>query len=136
MRGLEHEVFACAFLDSRHRLIAYDEMFRSTIDGASVHPREVVKKGLKHNAAAVLLAHNHPSGVACASRSDEEITHRLKECLRLVDIRVLDHIIVAGGGSMSFVEKGILEQPSWEIERQKALGREREERRAKRKGTR
>ena len=92
----EHEVFTILFLDSRHRLIDCLELFRGTIDGASVHPREVVKEALKRNAAAVILSHNHPSGVAEPSQADEIITTRLRDALALVDIRVLDHLIVAG----------------------------------------
>jgi DNA repair protein RadC len=88
---LDHEVFALIFLDKRHRVISYVEMFRGTIDGASVHPREVVKEALKHNAAAVILAHPHPSGIAEPSQADELITNRLKEALGLVDVRILDH---------------------------------------------
>jgi DNA repair protein RadC len=106
--SLEREVFAVIFLDKRHRLISYQEMFQGTIDGASVHPREVVKEALKQNAAAVILAHPHPSGVAEPSQADEFITQRLKDALSLVDIRVLDHIIVAGGETVSFSERGLL----------------------------
>src|ERR1700675_3154058 len=106
--SLEREVFAVIFLDKRHRLISYQEMFQGTIDGASVHPREVVKEALKQNAAAVILAHPHPSRVAEPSQTDEFITTRLKEALALVDIRVLDHIIVAGGDTTSFAERGLL----------------------------
>jgi DNA repair protein RadC len=106
--SLEREVFAVIFLDKRHRLISYQEMFQGTIDGASVHPREVVKEALKQNAAAVILAHLHPSGVAEPSQADEPITTRLKDALGLVDIRVLDHIIVAGGDTTSFAESGLL----------------------------
>jgi len=91
--SLEREVFAVIFLDKRHRLISYQEMFQGTIDGASVHPREVVKEALKQNAAAVILAHPHPSGVAEPSQADEFITQRLKDALSLVDIRVLDHLL-------------------------------------------
>ena len=105
---LEHEVFAVIFLDKRHRVISYNEMFRGTIDGASVHPREVVKEALKLNAASVILAHPHPSGVAEPSQADELITSRLKAALELVDIRILDHIIVAGGDTISFAERGLL----------------------------
>jgi len=105
---LEREVFVVIFLDKRHRLISYQEMFQGTIDGASVHPREVVKEALKQNAAAVILAHPHPSGVAEPSQADELITQRLKEALGLVDIRILDHIIVAGGDTTSFAERGLL----------------------------
>jgi DNA repair protein RadC len=102
-----YEVFTLIYLDNRHRFIAADDLFRGTIDGATVHPREVVKEALKHNAAAVIIAHNHPSGVAEPSHADEQITRRLKEALNLVDIRVLDHI-VAGGETTSFAERGLL----------------------------
>jgi DNA repair protein RadC len=95
-------------LDNRHRLIAFDELFRGTIDGASVHPREVVRQALARNAAAVILAHNHPSGVAEPSQADELITQRLKEALALVDIRLLDHLVVGDGSCVSFAEKGLL----------------------------
>jgi DNA repair protein RadC len=105
---LEHEVFVVIFLDKRHRVISYQEMFRGTIDGASVHPREVVKEALKLNAAAIIVAHPHPSGVAEPSQADELITHRLRDALALVEIRVLDHIIVAGGDTVSFAERGLL----------------------------
>lgn len=108
LRDLDHEVFCCLHLDNRHRVIAFDELFRGTIDGASVHPREVVKQALARNAAAVILAHNHPSGVAEPSQADELITRRLKEALALVDIRVLDHIIVGDGQCESFAERGLL----------------------------
>jgi DNA repair protein RadC len=108
LESLEHEVFAVLFLDNRHRLIEYEEMFRGTIDGASVHPREVVKAALKHNAAAVIFSHNHPSGVPEPSRADEMITHRLKDALALVDIRVLDHIVVGAGEQVSFAARGLL----------------------------
>ncbi len=93
---LEQEVFCCLFLDNRHRVITFDKLFHGTIDGASVHPREVVKAALKCNAAAVIFAHNHPSGVAEPSRADEALSRQLKEALLLVGVRVLDHIIVAG----------------------------------------
>lgn len=108
MGGLEHELFCLAHLDNWHRLIAWEEMFRGTIDGASVHPREVVKSALQHNSAAVILAHNHPSGVAEPSKADELITRRLREALALVDIRVLDHFIVAGEQVLSFAERGFI----------------------------
>jgi DNA repair protein RadC len=104
-----YEVFTLIYLDTRHRLIACQDLFRGTIDGASVHPREVVKEALKHNAAAVILAHNHPSGVAEPSQADEIITRRVKEALALVDIRVLDHVIVAGGDTTSMAERGSYE---------------------------
>jgi DNA repair protein RadC len=103
-----HEIFAVLFLDNRHRLIAVEELFRGTLDGATVHPREVVKEALAHNAAAVIFSHNHPSGVAEPSQADELITRRLKDALAIVDIRVLDHIIVAGGDCISFAERGLL----------------------------
>jgi DNA repair protein RadC len=95
-------------LDTRHRLIEYVELFRGTIDGASVHPREVVKLALARNAAAIILAHPHPSGIAEPSTADELITQRLKEALGLVDIRVLDHLIIAGGEAVSLCERGLL----------------------------
>jgi DNA repair protein RadC len=105
---LPHEVFCCLFLDTRHRLICYEELFQGTIDGASVHPREVVRRALHHNAAAVILAHNHPSGVAEPSDADQRITRRLKQALQLVDIRVLDHLLVGDRTAMSFAEHGLL----------------------------
>ena len=106
--ALEHEVFCVAYLDNRHRLIEFVQLFRGTIDGASVHPREVVKQALQLNAAAVIFAHPHPSGIAEPSHADEIITHRLREALALVEIRVLDHLIIAGGDVVSFAEKGLL----------------------------
>ena len=108
LRDQPHEVFCCLHLDNRHRLIAFDELFRGTIDGANVHPREVVKQALARNAAAVILAHNHPSGVCEPSQADQLITQRLREALALVDIRVLDHCIVADNGCLSFAERGLL----------------------------
>jgi DNA repair protein RadC len=108
LAALEHEVFALILLDGRHRVIEYVELFRGTIDGASVHPREVVKLALEKNAAAVVLAHPHPSGVAEPSHTDELITRRLKDALALVDVRVLDHLIIAGGTAVSFAELGLL----------------------------
>jgi DNA repair protein RadC len=105
---LPHEVFCCLFLDTRHRLICYEELFQGTIDGASVHPREVVRRALHHNAAAVILAHNHPSGVAEPSDADQRITRRLKQALQLMDIRVLDHLVVGDRTAMSFAEHGLL----------------------------
>jgi len=108
LRDRPYEVFCCLHLDSRHRLIAFDELFRGTIDGASVHPREVVRQALARNAAAVILAHNHPSGVAEASQADELITRRLRDALALMDIRVLDHFIVGDGACLSFAERGLL----------------------------
>jgi DNA repair protein RadC len=108
LRDQSYELFCCLHLDNRHRLIAFDELFRGTIDGASVHPREVVKQALSRNAAAVILAHNHPSGIAEPSQADELITRRLREALALVDIRVLDHCIVGDNGCLSFAERGLL----------------------------
>lgn len=102
-----HEVFACLFLDNRHRVISFEKMFYGTIDGASVYPREVVRKAMDKNAAAVIFAHNHPSGVAEPSKADEQITQKLKSALELVDIRVLDHIVV-GDELVSFAERGLL----------------------------
>ena len=108
LAGFEHEVFAVLFLDTRHRLIDYTEMFRGTIDSAEVHPREVVKEALRLNAAAVIVSHNHPSGNPEPSGADRALTQRLKEALGLVDVRVLDHIIVAGSRTTSFAERGLL----------------------------
>jgi DNA repair protein RadC len=108
LRDQPYELFCCLFLDNRHRLIAFDELFRGTIDGASVHPREVVRQALHRNAAAVILAHNHPSGVAEPSQADELITLRLRDALALVDIRVLDHLIVGDTRCVSLAERGVL----------------------------
>ena len=102
------EVFACLFLDNRHRLLAFEELFRGTVDGASVHPRELVRRALEHNAGALILAHNHPSGVAEPSQADHSITRRLTEALALVDVRVLDHIVVGDGETVSFAQRGWL----------------------------
>jgi len=104
---LEHEVFAVVWLDTRHRVIKFEEMFRGTIDGASVPPREVVKSALQHNAAACILAHNHPSGDATPSQSDRDLTEKLKDALALLDIRILDHIVVSRV-CFSFAEAGML----------------------------
>jgi len=101
------EVFSCLFLDNKHRVIKYEELFRGTIDGASVHPREVVRRVLHHNAAAIILAHNHPSGIAEPSQSDIQITSRLKQALEMIDVRVLDHFII-GDEMVSFAERGLL----------------------------
>ena len=106
--GLAHEMFAVVFLDHQHRLIAYDAMFRGTINQAAVYPREVVKEALARNAAAVILAHNHPSGSPEPSEADKQLTQRLREALALVEVRVLDHIIVAGNVTTSFAERGLL----------------------------
>ncbi len=103
----EHEIFAVLFLDNRHQVIDYVEMFRGTVDGTSVYPREVVKEALTRNAAAVLLVHNHPSGVSEPSQADERITRRLKAALELVDIRVIDHLIV-GKTVTSLAARGMI----------------------------
>lgn len=103
-----HEVFAVLFLDSQHRLIAMEELFRGTLTQTSVYPREVVLRALHHQAAALILAHNHPSGSVQASRADEALTQTLKAALALVDVRVLDHIIVAPGATLSMAEQGLL----------------------------
>jgi DNA repair protein RadC len=105
---LPYEVFACLFLDNRHRVLAFEEMFRGTLDGASVHPREVVRAALEHNAAAVILAHNHPSGVAEPSAADRNITHQLRDALQLVGVRVLDHLVVGVGEPTSMAARGLI----------------------------
>lgn len=105
---LEYEVFWCLFLDAQNRLIAAEELFRGTLTQTSVYPREVVKKALAYNAAAIVFAHNHPSGVPEASRSDETLTRHLKQALSLVDTKVLDHFIVTGATALSFAERGLL----------------------------
>ena len=108
IRHLGHEMFCCLYLDNRHRVLRFDELFRGTIDGTSVYPREVVKEALAVNAAAVILAHNHPSGVAEPSQADERITRRLKSALELVDIRLLDHLIVGDSETISLASRGLL----------------------------
>ena len=108
LRDRPYEVFCCLYLDNRHRLIAFEELFRGTIDRAGVHPREVLRQTLLHNAAAVIFAHNHPSGVLEPSQADELITRRLKEALALMDVRVLDHFIIGDGQCYSFSEAGLL----------------------------
>ena len=108
LAGLPHEVFVCIQLDSQHRVIAIEELFRGTLTQTSVYPREVVKASLRANAAAVIFAHNHPSGVAQPSQADEYLTRTLKEALSLVDVKVLDHFIVAGTQTLSFAERGLL----------------------------
>ena len=102
------EIFGCLYLDNRHRVLELCELFHGTIDGTSVYPRVVVQQALEVNAAAVILFHNHPSGVAEPSQADERITRRLKNALELIDVRVLDHFIVAAGGSVSMASRGIL----------------------------
>ena len=106
--GREHEVFVCLWLDAQHRVLAAEELFRGTLTQTSVYPREVVKAALRANAAAVIFAHNHPSGVAQPSQADELLTRNLKEALALVDIKVLDHFIGAGPASRSFAERGLI----------------------------
>ena len=108
LRHYRQEVFACLFLDNRHRVVAFEELFRGTIDGAAVYPLEVVRQCLEHNAAAVILAHNHPSGVAEPSEADRAITRRLTEALALVDVRVLDHLVIGDGHWASLAERGWL----------------------------
>lgn len=108
LRDLPYEVFAVVFLDNQHRVIAVEDLFRGTLDSCSVHPREVVKQALKHQAGAVILAHNHPSGVAEPSPADRHITSRLKEALALVEVRTLDHLVIGDGEPVSFAERGWL----------------------------
>jgi DNA repair protein RadC len=104
----EHEVFCCAFLNSQNQVVGMEEMFRGTLNQTSVYPREVVKHAIRHNAAAVIFCHNHPSGVQEPSRADEMLTNTLKQALALVDVRVLDHFIVAGASTLSFAERGLI----------------------------
>ena len=106
--GLTREVFMVLFLDAQNRIITTEEMFTGTLTQTSVYPREVVKRALHHNAASVIFAHNHPSGVAEQSHADEMLTAELKKALALVDVRVLDHFIIAGNSSLSFVQRGLL----------------------------
>ena len=106
--GRDHEVFLAVLLDAQNRVVATEELFRGTLTQTSVYPREVVKYALAHNAAAVILAHNHPSGVAEPSHADEVLTQALKQALALVDIKVLDHFIVAGNSALSFAERGLI----------------------------
>lgn len=108
LRDRPHEVFACLFLDSRHRAIAFEELFSGSVDAAEVHPREVVRRALQHNATAVMFGHNHPSGEREASAADRAITRRLVDALRLVDIRVLDHFVIGDGAPLSFADRGWL----------------------------
>jgi DNA repair protein RadC len=108
MRGLEREVFKALFLDNQHRVIVVEDLFLGTIDGSMVHPREVAKAALHHNAAAVIFAHNHPSGAAEPSQADISITRRLKNALALLDIRVLDHLVVGEGEVISLAERGLM----------------------------
>ncbi len=107
LQGYPHEVFAVLFLDNRHRVIRFEKLFHGTIDGASVYPREVVRRAIEANAAAVIFAHNHPSGVAEPSQADQQITNRLQQALALIDVRVLDHMVI-GDEVVSFAERGLL----------------------------
>ena len=111
LRHQGREIFAVLFLDSQHRLICYKELFQGTIDSTQVHPREVVKLALEYNAAALILAHNHPSGLAEPSTADQQITQALMQALEMVDIRVLDHLVVGEGEVVSFAERGHLPCP-------------------------
>lgn len=104
----EHEVFVALFMDAQHRVLVAEEMFRGTLTQTSVYPREVVKAALRANAAAVIFAHNHPSGVAEPSQADELLTRHLKDALAMIDVKVLDHFIVAGPNTLSFAERGLL----------------------------
>jgi len=108
MASRPYEVFACLFLDNRHRVLAFEEMFRGTLDGASVHPREVVRAALEHNAAACILAHNHPSGVSEPSAADRNITRQLRDALQLIGVRVLDHLVIGSGEPTSMAARGLI----------------------------
>jgi DNA repair protein RadC len=108
LRDNPNEVFACLFLDTRHRVIAYEELFHGTIDGATVYPRVVAEKALRHRAAALIVAHNHPSGISEPSLADQAITRRLKDALALLDIRLLDHFVIGEGAPVSMAAKGLL----------------------------
>ena len=108
LQDLQHECFYCVFLDAQNRVIEAEEMFRGTLTQTSVYPREVVKAALRHNAAAVILAHNHPSGVAEPSIQDQALTHTLAQALGLIDVKVLDHFVVATGACLSFAERGLI----------------------------
>ncbi len=108
LRNYDHEVFAVLFLDNQHRVLAYEELFRGTLDSCTVHPREVVKRSLALRAGAVILAHNHPSGAAEPSNADRQITRRLQEALALVEVRTLDHLVIGDGEPVSFAERGWL----------------------------
>jgi len=108
LRHLPYEVFGCLYLDNRHRVLAFEELFRGTVDGASVHPREVVRACLQHNASAVIFAHNHPSGVPEPSAADRAITHDLRDALQLVGVRVLDHLVIGSGEPVSMAARGLL----------------------------
>ena len=108
LRDQPHEVFACLFLDTRHRVIAFEELFHGTIDGATVYPRVVAEKALSHGAAALIVAHNHPSGISEPSLADQAITRRLKDALALLDIRLLDHFVIGDGAPVSMAARGLI----------------------------
>lgn len=108
LRDRPYEVFACLYLDNRHRVLGFEELFRGTVDGASVHPREVVRACIRHNACAVIFAHNHPSGVAEPSAADRAITRELRDALQLVGVRVLDHLVIGAGTPVSMAERGLI----------------------------
>jgi DNA repair protein RadC len=108
LRDQSNEVFACLFLDTRHRVIAFEELFHGTIDGATVYPRVVAEKALQHGAAALIAAHNHPSGISEPSLADQAITRRLKEALALLDIRLLDHFVIGEGAPVSMAARGLV----------------------------
>jgi len=108
LRHQKHEVFAVLFLDNQHKLITYQELSHGTVNAAAVYPRELVKAALAHNAAAIIIAHNHPSGVSEPSQADKQITHEIRQCLSLMDIRVLDHVVIGEGETTSFAERGWL----------------------------
>lgn len=112
LAGLEHEMFTAVFLDAQNRVIVAEELFRGTLTQTNVYPREVVKRALYHNAAAVIFAHNHPSGTPEPSQADHLVTHGLKAALALVDVRTLDHFIIAGALAVSFAERGWMDGPS------------------------
>lgn len=107
LRNYPYEVFACVYLDNKHRVLAFEELFSGTIDSASVYPREVVRRVIHHNAAAVIFSHNHPSGIAEPSDADHRITKRLQDALSLIDVRVLDHFVI-GDETVSFAQRGLL----------------------------
>lgn len=108
LRHEPHEIFGCLFLDSKHRVIVFEPLFYGTIDGAAVYPRQVIKRALHHNAAALILCHNHPSGIAEPSDADVQLTHRLQQALAFIDVRVLDHFVVGDGEPVSLMERGLL----------------------------
>lgn len=108
LRGHGQEVFACLFLDNRHRLIVFEKMFYGSVNEATIHPREIVKKALILNASAVILGHNHPSGINTPSSADQQVTHQIRDALRLIDVTVLDHLIVGDGDAYSMAEQGLI----------------------------